>query len=334
MCAFTGCADDLCREGHEPECGVGGDRSEGAGGSGGEVEPGYDDYDDEVESSGGGESDSVGSGARFCKDADGDGFGSQLCGVFSFGSAPQGYVDNGDDCDDMIAFAYPGAAFEESHTACMQDLDGDGWGDAMPPGPMTIAGRDCDDREHAAFPGAAFRESDQTCMQDVDGDGWGDMSPSASLTVAGNDCDDTDPSTFPGAAESESVVMCMKDTDGDGWGESTPREGTTPGSDCDDALANTFPGAAPFDDPSGCMKDADGDGWGDEAPESTTTLAGSDCDDDDAGAHPEVRNGEAALTLCLNNDGGDSDDGGDYASRSIGRSGCVPVRICPATPKR
>ena len=35
------------------------------------------------------------------------------------------------DCDDADPVTYPGAAFNESTTACMTDFDGDGYGEDL-----------------------------------------------------------------------------------------------------------------------------------------------------------------------------------------------------------
>lgn len=40
--------------------------------------------------------------------------------------------DDFDDCDDQDPYTYPGAAIEDSETACMTDFDGDGYGDSDP----------------------------------------------------------------------------------------------------------------------------------------------------------------------------------------------------------
>ena len=81
-------------------------------------------------------------------DADGDGF--SLCAA---------------DCDDADPFTFPGAAFEESSTACMTDVDGDGFGLAAPKGSVE-PGSDCDDHDAAVNPNATdtpFNSSDEDC---------------------------------------------------------------------------------------------------------------------------------------------------------------------------
>ena len=85
--------------------------------------------------------------------ADGDG---DLYGDASSSAAacvqPTGYVADAMDCDDMSGTAYPGAAFDESPTDCMEDGDGDGYGDEAATGSVA-AGTDCDDGESLVNPG-------------------------------------------------------------------------------------------------------------------------------------------------------------------------------------
>ena len=53
-------------------------------------------------------------------------------------------AENGSDCLDSDANAFPGAAEIDDLAACMLDADQDGWGDLDPPEGVA-AGRDCDD---------------------------------------------------------------------------------------------------------------------------------------------------------------------------------------------
>jgi len=218
-------------------------------------------------------------GGLHCMDADGDGFGDpEMCQDAPF----PGSVPNDGDCDDGDGFTFPGAAENESDTACMKDGDEDGWGDDMP-GPGVEPGTDCDDGNGFAFPGAAENESDTACMEDADGDGWGDNMPGPGVDP-GTDCNDDAASIFPGAAENESDTACMDDADGDGWGSSTPGPGAEPGTDCDDNSAGTFPGAAPNDSPESCMKDEDDDDYGDDfggGEPPPGVVPGTDCNDGD-----------------------------------------------------
>ncbi|HHO52979.1 MAG TPA: hypothetical protein ENK18_19405 [Deltaproteobacteria bacterium] len=106
----------------------------------------------------------------------------------------------GTDCDDDNRSAFPGAAWAEDPTLCMEDADGDGWGASLPTSAEAIAGTDCDDDDRSAFPGAAWAEDPTLCMKDADGDGWGSPQPAPGV-AEGTDCDDGDPGIYPGACE-------------------------------------------------------------------------------------------------------------------------------------
>ena len=58
-----------------------------------------------------------------------------------------------EDCDDTDPTTYPGAALEDSDTACMTDADGDGYGDANPENENVEPGTDCDDTDPDVNPG-------------------------------------------------------------------------------------------------------------------------------------------------------------------------------------
>ena len=62
------------------------------------------------------------------------------------------YADEG-DCDDTDSTTFPGAALEDSDTACMTDADGDGYGDANPANENVEPGTDCDDSDPDVNPG-------------------------------------------------------------------------------------------------------------------------------------------------------------------------------------
>ena len=86
-------------------------------------------------------------------DADGDGFGelgSELIAVCGYGD---GRADNAEDCDDSDASTFPGSAYREDPSLCMEDGDGDGWGNPYPTG-NGAPGNDCDDTNPDVFPGA------------------------------------------------------------------------------------------------------------------------------------------------------------------------------------
>ena len=71
-------------------------------------------------------------------DADDDGYGDDKV-EDTFPGA-----ENGTDCLDSDANAFPGAAELDMPDVCALDSDNDGWGDDMPPAGVT-PGRDCDD---------------------------------------------------------------------------------------------------------------------------------------------------------------------------------------------
>jgi hypothetical protein len=186
------------------------------------------------------------------------------------------------DCDDQDDTVFPGAAEDDSETACMQDNDGDGWG-APSPADGVEPGTDCNDFDarqnnsdldsdgHTSCGGDCDDENPNMSLDDLDGDG---------MSACDGDCNDTDSG------------MNRNDADGDGH---TSCEG-----DCDDGDANTYAGAlevcdglynnctdpeylensAPFteedDDSDGSVEcDDDGVAWLGEDPPSGY----SDCDD-------------------------------------------------------
>jgi hypothetical protein len=77
-----------------------------------------------------------------------------------------GYSPSEGDCDDFDSFTYPGAAFNESSTECMTDVDEDGYGDITAINP----GTDCDDSNTFINPGATevIDGIDNNCDGSVD----------------------------------------------------------------------------------------------------------------------------------------------------------------------
>jgi hypothetical protein len=65
-----------------------------------------------------------------------------------------GYLPNGDDCDDADPLTYPGAATQDSETDCMTDADQDGFGDDSPENEAITPGSDCDDSDPDINPAA------------------------------------------------------------------------------------------------------------------------------------------------------------------------------------
>jgi hypothetical protein len=193
------------------------------------------------------------------EDEDGDGFGNPFEVLYTCDEDVDGYVENGDDCDDDDAtFTLP--------EYWVLDADGDGYGvggttdlGCSPPGPgyaRMSQGEDCDETDDTIHPGAPDEcgdgfdtncdgEDDLTWWEDVDGDGYGN--PDAPLVdcssiPAGHvdnsgDCDDTDPDIRPGAIEvcnglddncDDVISPDEVDSDGDG---ASPCEGDPDDSD-------------------------------------------------------------------------------------------------------
>ena len=243
----------------------------------------------------------------WCVDADGDGFGDpdKCTNVPPGDTPPDGSVNNDDDCDDAAPETFPGAAPNDSPTACMADADGDGFGDSDPPGDggpgEPVPGTDCDDAGANTFPGAAPKDDAVACMKDDDGDDYGDDDPpgqgGAGGVMPGTDCDDGNQNAF------DECGACL-DADGDGAFvdcDSYPADHPFP--DCDDSDPNTFPGAAPNDDADACMTDADGDDWGDDNPTSPDAEAGTDCDDSDAMTFPGAAEKDSPDQCMQDSDG-------------------------------
>ncbi len=185
----------------------------------------------------------------YFQDNDGDGFGNFLVQVTAC-SAPNGYVDNGADCNDNDANNYPG----NDEVCDGQDNDCDGLIDALDP---------------SLVDGTVY-------YQDVDGDGFGnpnvslvDCSQPVGFVANGTDCDDQDPDNYPGNAEvcdgqdndCDGLVDAndpglvggttyYQDNDGDGFGNasqsvvdcSPPNGYVTDNTDCNDNDSDIYPG--------------------------------------------------------------------------------------------
>jgi len=244
-------------------------------------------------------------------DADEDGYGNASSTVKAK-TQPNGYVANGNDCDDTDADINPGAS-----EVC-DGLD-----------------NDCDGQIDE---GLTF----STYYYDADGDGYGftatttvDCAAPEDYVDNSDDCDDTDADINPGADEicgdgidnncngeadenCEEYTTFYRDADGDGDGDpdnavsasSQPNGYVANNDDCDDTDADVNPGEIEICDDSidnncdgqvdeNCAssttyyRDADGDGYGDpdnsikavSRPDGYVDNSG-DCDDTDVNIHP------------------------------------------------
>lgn len=258
-----------------------------------------DDRDNDCD----GESDEVGSTGEswWFPDADGDRAGSDNLGeAVAACSAPAGYVDNADDCNDGDAAISPFEAelcdeidnncdgqIDESgargETVWYADLDGDGYGNAtnslaaceMPAG-YTTDTTDCDDSRSAIHPGGT-----EVC-DEADAD---------------EDCDGLADEADPDLVDSGTWYA---DVDGDGAGDVSTSLTTTcapsgwveNAQDCDDADPEVGPWAGETCDDT---FDRNCDGYfGTEDHDADGVVACEDCNDGDAAVFPaagELSNG-------------------------------------------
>ncbi len=258
-------------------------------------------------------------------DDDGDGYGWAAAGTVRACDAPEGYVGNDTDCDDVHAEANPAGA----EVCDADDVDEDCDGSA-------------DDADPSVDPSGMG-----TWYADDDGDGYGDAAAAwTGCDAAGGvtdttDCDDTDAGVNPGAFELCDALdvdedcdgaaddaddaplgtsTWYTDADGDGQGDATTGSDTCeapPGAvavagDCDDTDAWVYTGAASRELAGDCTRDADADGWAD-ADATGAVTAGTDCDDADSATHPDAAEDCATPT----------DDDCDGSSEDVGAVGCA-----------
>ncbi|HJN74614.1 MAG TPA: MopE-related protein [Myxococcota bacterium] len=168
-------------------------------------------------------------------DYDGDGYGSDAYTVESC-DRPEGYVEDGTDCDDGDDGSNPGAeeVCDEADNDCDGDVDedvekswyldydGDGYGDDdyevsdcdRPSSDYVSTGGDCDDSDTAYNPGATAGcdgedyDCDGSVDNDADGDGYADAS------CGGDDCDDADTSVSLCGSCDEILSVAPSSTDG------------------------------------------------------------------------------------------------------------------------
>jgi hypothetical protein len=283
-------------------------------------------YDDDCDS------DTNDIGATGCTtyyyDGDNDTYGKSSLSQCTCSTSGSYDVTNSTDCDDADADTFPGAASNDSATSCMNDDDGDNYGDTTVSGTV-VAGTDCDDARSAVRPGAT-----ETCATTYDDDCDG----------SGNDVGATSCTTY------------YYDGDGDGYGVFATNQctcnatgsytvtGTTAATtDCDDGKSGVYPGHAElcsttYDDDcdggtndvgaTGCTTyyyDGDADGYGiTTSYQCTCTTSGSytvtgvttsndDCDDSDAAVSP----GDAETCATT------YDDDCDSSTNDVGATGCT-----------
>jgi len=213
----------------------------------------------------------------FYGDGDQDGYGDPdqpsepTCG------APDGYVANGEDCDDVNAQVNP-AQDERCSTDADDDCDGDVNEDDAVDAPLWYA-----DADEDSFGTPNYSQT--SCLQPQ------------GYVANDTDCDDTEKTTYPGADElcngldddcDDQVPTEESDDDGDGFAEC---EG-----DCDDTDGGVVI-------PTWYLDDDNDDYGGTTSVDQCTAPAryvedGGDCDDDDSTVNP------GASEIC---DGQDND---------------------------
>ena len=164
-------------------------------------------------------------------------------GIGSVDNDGDGYIACINDCNDLDANTSPAMGTAEVDlNLCVQDEDGDGYGDMYPEVEGVEAGSDCNDSDDAMN------------QDDLDGDG---------ITSCAGDCDDDDVNTG------------IIDLDGDGYSGCTTDCWDSIDDDNGDGIADSsvvYTGAA-YQEPSLCAADLDGDGYGDFNPLETFGIS-------------------------------------------------------------
>lgn len=190
-----------------------------------------------------------------------------------------GYALCEDDCDDNNEFAYPGAAFNESASACMVDADGDGYGEDLG---GTSSGGCCYTFE----------------LSDTYGDGWnGGMN--IEVFADGSSVGSATVSTNAEANEVETTEVCISSSAAvefifNSGTYADEIEGTI--YDIDGSVIGTLTGIGGYSSSEQSFEFSDGNSYLDgDAFYSTNavcenevavTTSGTDCDDTDPAAYP------------------------------------------------
>jgi hypothetical protein len=343
-------------------------------------------------------------------DLDGDGYGDAAT-LTEACEAPEGYIEEGTDCDDSEALAFSADAAEDCDgvdnncdgsvdegvlTTFYADADGDGFGDAATatdaceaPDGYIEEGTDCDDSEALAFSTDASEDCDgvdNNCnggvdegatteyFADADGDGYGDPATATDACEApdayieeGTDCDDSEALAYStdasedcdgvdnncdGAVDEGTIQTYYADLDGDGYGDAEaamescgqPEGYVSDATDCNDGepgahdpdasedcdgIDNNCDGTVDEGATTDFYADLDGDGYGDpasviaacELADGLSTYS-SDCDDGSDSTHPGAAEREDDLSLCM------SDADGDGYGHSSPASGVSEGQDC------
>ncbi len=258
-------------------------------------------------------------------DGDGDGSGDPTQSLVSC-DEPDGYVDDGSDCDDANPANFPGNPeicddqdndcdtlvddadpSVENQPVWFRDVDGDGFGDPdqavvtcdQPTG--FVAETECDDANSNVYPGAAQLcdgvNNDCTHPQWPGLQGTNEFDDdSDQFTECSGDCDDGKGATYPGAAQICDGVN--NDCSDEGWpslagtndGDDDLDTFSECGGDCDDSADTVFPGAPQACD--GVNNDCGDPGWPALPPSEIDDDGDAfrecdgDCDDTDPDVHP------------------------------------------------
>ncbi len=318
---FTGCRDSFNPESDADEDGY--EIGEDCDDDDPFINPGADELCDGVDNDCDGEIDDA-VRVTYYADSDGDGYGGTQFTQDAC-EQPDGYVDNGDDCDDLEAASYPGGTEvcdavdnncdgiidEGFNTAWFPDSDGDGFGN--PDVPI----HDCDG-------GTGLVDNNDDCN-----DANADAFPGGTETCDGQD-EDCD-----GSPDNGLDITVFVDLDGDGYGENGTEyvdcqlgeTGSAVNGDCDDTNADINPGATEVCDreDNNCdgnidevglgtwYQDSDGDLFGDSAVSQEAcdqpigfVATSTDCDDENGDTFP------GASEVCDgldNNCDGNADEG-------------------------